>query len=70
MDNWPGDAFFPVDQPLKIIRKYSIKKGPAPWILFLIPASRPLKVTFFVGKSKHMCLYPFVKSCKESYPLN
>ena len=35
MDNWPGDAiFFLWGQPLKIIRKYSVKKGPAPWILF------------------------------------
>ena len=46
MDDWPGDAtFFVWGQPLKIIRKYSAKKGPAPWILFLTPAPRPLQVT-------------------------
>jgi len=32
MDGWPGDAtFFLWGQPLKIIRMYSAKKGPAPW---------------------------------------
>ena len=62
--------FFLWGQPLKIIRKYSVKKGPAPWILFLTPAPWPLKVTFLVGEGEHMCLYPFAKSCKESYPLN
>ena len=68
VDDWPGDAiFFPGGQPLKIIRKYSIKKGPAPWILFLTPAIWPLEVTFLVGEGEHMCLYPFAKSCKESY---
>ena len=41
MDGWPGDATFPLwGQPLKIIRMY-LKKGPAPWILFLTPAPRP-----------------------------
>ena len=31
VDDWPGDAtFFLWGQPLKIIRKYSVKKGPAP----------------------------------------
>ena len=71
VDDWPGDAtFFLWGQPLKIIRKYSVKKGPAPWILFLTPAPWPLEVTFSVGEGEHMCLYPFAKSCKESYPLN
>ena len=38
------------------------KKGPAPWILFLTPAPRPLQVTFFlVGEAEHMWLYPFGK---------
>ena len=51
VDDWPGDAtFFLWGQPLKIIRKYSVKKGPAPWILFLTPAPWPLEVTFFVGE--------------------
>ena len=70
VDDWPGDAtFFLWGQHLKIIRKYSVKKGPAPWILFLTPAPWPLEVTFLVGEGEHMCLYPFAKSCKESYPL-
>ena len=48
VDDWPGDAtFFLWGQPLKIIRRYSVKKGPAPWILFLTPAPWPLEVTFF-----------------------
>ena len=48
MDGWPGDAIFSCrGQPLKIIHKNSAKKGPAPWILFLTPAPRPLQVTFF-----------------------
>ena len=48
MDGWPGDVtFFLWGQPLKIIRMYSAKKGPVPWNLFLIPAPRPLQVTFF-----------------------
>ena len=50
---WRCD-FFPVGQPLKIIRKYSVKKGPAPWILFLTPAPWPLEVTFLVGEGEHM----------------
>ena len=57
MDGWPGDAtFFLWGQPLKIIRMYSAKKGPAPWILFLTPAPRPLQVTFLVGGAEHMWL--------------
>ena len=48
VDDWPGDAtFFLWGQPSKIIRKYSVKKGPAPWFLFLTRAPRPLEVTFF-----------------------
>ena len=38
------------------------KKGPAPWILFLTPAPRPLQVTFLVGEGEHMCLYPFART--------
>ena len=57
MDGWPGDAtFFLWGQPLKIIRMYSAKKGPAPWNLFLTPAPRPLQVTFLVGEAEHMWL--------------
>jgi hypothetical protein len=60
MDGWLGDATFcPWGQPLKIIRKYSAKKGPAPWILFLTPVPWPLEVTFLVGEAEHMCLHPF-----------
>ena len=54
--------FFLWGQPLKIIRKYSVKKGPAPWILFLTRAPRPLQVTFLVGEGEHMCLYPFART--------
>ena len=57
MDGWPGDAtFFLWGQPLKIIRRYSAKKGSAPWNLFLTPAPRPLQVTFLVGEAEHMWL--------------
>ena len=38
------------------------KKGPAPWILFLTPAPRPLQVTFLVGEAEHVCLYPFART--------
>ena len=58
---WRCD-FFLVGQPLKIIRKYSVKKGPAPWILFLTFAPRPLQVTFLVGEAEHMWLYPFART--------
>ena len=49
MDGWPGDAtFFPAgstfeDHP----HVFSQKKGPAPWVLFLTLAPRPLQVTVF-----------------------
>ena len=64
VDDWPGDAiFFPVgsafeDYPASI----QSKKGPAPWILFLTPAPRPLQVTFLVGEAEHVCLYPFART--------
>ena len=48
-------------QPLKI-KVFQLKKGPAPWILFLIPAPRPLQITFLVGEAEHVCLYPFVRT--------
>ena len=35
------------------------KNGPAPWILFLTPAPRPLQATFLAGEAEHMCLHPF-----------
>ena len=55
--------FFLWGQPLKIIHKNSAKKGPAPWILFLTPAPRPLQVTFFLaGEAEHMWLYPFART--------
>ena len=55
--------FFPVgsafeDYPASI----QSKKGPAPWILFLTPAPRPLQVTFLVGEAEHVCLYPFART--------
>ena len=62
VDDWPGDAtFFLWGQPLKIIRKYSVQKGPAPWILFLTPAPRPLEVTFFGWWSWTDVVVPFCK---------
>ena len=62
MDGWPGDAtFFLLGQPLKIIRMYSAKKGPAPWNLFLTPAPRPFQVTFLVGEAEHMWFVDFFK---------
>ena len=64
VDDWPGDAtFFLWGQPLKIIRKYSAKKGPAPWILFLTPAPRPLEIAFLVGEAEHVCLIDVISSC-------
>ena len=48
VDDWPGDAiFFLWANHWRLSRKYSVKKGPAPWILFLTRAPRPLEVTFF-----------------------
>ena len=71
VDDWPGDAtFFLWANLWKLSASIQSKKGPAPWILFLTPAPRPLEVTFLVGEAEHVCLYPFAKSCKESYPLN
>ena len=46
-------------QPLKIIRKYSAKKGPAPWILFLAPAPRPLQVAVSMLVKLNISMYPF-----------
>ena len=47
---------------LKSSTRIRPKKGPAPWILFLTPAPRPLQVTFFlVSEAEHMWLYPFCK---------
>ena len=64
MDGWPGDAIFSCrGEPLKIIHKNSAKKGPAPWILFLPPAPRPLQVTFFWLVKLNICgLYPFART--------
>ena len=50
-----GSAF--EDHPTRI----RPKKGPAPWTLFLIPAPRPLQVTFLVGEAEDMWLYPFLQ---------
>ena len=51
-----GSAF--EDYPASI----QSKNGPAPWILFLTPAPRPLQVTFLVGEAEHVCLYPFART--------
>ena len=58
---WRWD-FFPVgsafeDYPASI----QSKKGPAPWILFLTPAPRPLQVTFFGWWSWTCVSVPFCK---------
>ena len=45
-----GSAF--EDYPASI----QSKKGPAPWILFLTPAPRPLQVTFFWLVKLNMCV--------------
>ena len=53
--------FFSCGPTCEIIRKYSVKKGPAPWILFLTPAPWPLEVTFF---GWWRWTYVFVPFCK------
>ena len=65
-DDWPGDAtFFPVGQPLRIIRKYSIKKRSSPLdFIFDTCASASSSHLFLVGEAEHMWLYPF---CKDKY---
>ena len=60
VDDWPGDAtFFLWANLWRLSASIQSKKGPAPWILFLTPAPRPLQVTFLVGEAEHVCLYPF-----------
>ena len=60
VDDWPGDAtFFLWANLWSLSTSIQSKKGPAPWILFLTPAPRPLQVTFLVGEAEHVCLYPF-----------
>ena len=44
------------------------KNGPAPWVLFLTPAPRPLQATFLVGEAEHMCPHPFARQmCLQLY---
>ena len=63
VDDWPGDAtFFLWANLWKLSASIQSKKGPAPWILFLTPAPRPLQVTFLVGEAEHVCLYPFART--------
>ena len=65
MDGWPGDAIFFLwgrsafeDHP----QEFGPKKVPAPWILFLTPAPRPLQVTFFWLVKLNICgCTPFAK---------
>ena len=62
VDDWPGDAtFFPVGPTFEDHPKYSVKKGPAPWILFLTRAPRPLEVTFFCWWRWTYVVVPFCK---------
>ena len=70
VDDWPGDATFFLWANLWRSSASIQSKKVVPWILFLTPAPWPLEVTFLVGEGEHMRLYPFAKSCKESYPLN
>ena len=53
---------FPVGPTFEDYPQYSVKKGPAPWILFLTPAPWPLEVTFLVGEGEY--IYIFVPFCK------
>ena len=63
VDDWPGDAtFFLWANLWRLSASIQSKKGPAPWILFLTPAPRPLQVTFLVGEDEHVCLYPFART--------
>ena len=58
---WRCD-FFPVVPTFEDQPQVFNQKGPAPWILFLTPAPRPLEVTFLVGEAEHVCLYPFART--------
>ena len=63
VDDWPGDAtFFLWANLWRLSASIQSKKGPAPSILFLTPAPRPLQVTFLVGEAEHVCLYPFART--------
>ena len=62
MDGWLGDATFSCGANLWRSCKYSAKKGPAHWILFLTLAPRPLQVTFFGWWS---WTYAVVAYCKD-----
>ena len=62
VDGWPGDATFSCGANLWRSCKYSAKKGPAHWILFLTLAPRPLQVTFFGWWS---WTYAVVAYCKD-----
>ena len=50
------------DNLWRLSASIQLKKGPAPWILFLTRAPRPLQVTFLVGEAEHVCLYPFART--------
>ena len=64
VDDWPGDAtFFLWGQPLKIIRRYSVKKRSSPLdFIFDTCASASSSHHFLVGEAEHVCLYPFART--------
>ena len=62
VDDWPGDAtFFPVGQPLKIIRKYSVKKRSKPLDFIFDPCALASWSHFFCW---WRWAYVFVPFCK------
>ena len=63
MDGWPGDAMFFLASLRRSSTRIRPKKGPAPWILFLTPAPRPLQVTFFWLVKLNICgCTPFART--------
>ena len=70
-DDWPGDAtFFPVGPTFEDHPHVFSQKRSSPLDFMFDPCALASWSHFLVGEGEHMCLYPFAKSCKESYPLN
>ena len=61
MDDWPGDAnLFPCGANLwRSSANIQPKQGPAPWILFLTSAPRPLQVTVSLLVKLNISMCPF-----------
>ena len=65
VDDWPGDAtFFPVGQPLKIIRTYSVKKKVQPLGFYFWHLRLGLFKSLFFGWWSWTCV--FVPFCKDN----